>query len=288
MTKAAVARIAAAVLCAVPASELLLRWLEAHKSEEHQLLHVRLGQPHPRYGWIFRPLTAPSVRLRGREFHLAFDEEGSRIGGAPADPALPSLIVAGESVAMGHGLDWEETFAAIAARELGVQPVNLAVNGYGVDQAWLRLTDLLPRYTDVRAVVMVVMPVQLGRNLVDDHPRLTEKFELLPAHASGLRLRTLFVDQFPFHTDAAIERSVRLTRALMQDVARRAPTLFVAPGGDDALLRELFQGVRWTRVDLDKSDRFPDDGHPNAKGARKIAAAVVRELRALSATKVQR
>ncbi|HEX9577858.1 MAG TPA: SGNH/GDSL hydrolase family protein [Myxococcales bacterium] len=276
------ARVAAAVLCALPASELLLRWLEAHKSEERRTLHARLGEPHPRYGWIFRPQTAPVVRLGGREFRLAFDADGSRIAapGAAPNPSLPSLIVAGESVAMGHGLDWDDTFAAIAARDLGLQPVNLAVNGYGVDQAWLRLTDVLPRYTDVRAVVMVIMPVQLGRNLIDDHPRLTERFELLPAHQGGLRLRSLFVNQIPFHTDAAIAESVRLTRALLEDLACREPsTLFVAPGGDRGLARELFAGLRWIPGELGDADRFPGDGHPNPSGARKIALAVEAALR---------
>ena len=71
---------------------------------------------------------------------------------------------------MGHGLSWEETFAARAAEKLGLLPINLATNGYGIDQAFLRLRELWPALGEPRVLVMVVLPVQLGRNLIDDHP----------------------------------------------------------------------------------------------------------------------
>jgi hypothetical protein len=288
----AAVRIGAAAFCALHVSELLLRHLETQRSEERRTLQARLGEPHPLYGWIFRPDSSPAVRAGGRTLKLAFDADGSRIAapGAAPDPARPSLLFAGESIAMGHGLDWEETFAAVAARDLGLQAVNLAVNGYGIDQAWLRLTNLLPRYRDVRAVVMVVLPLMLGRNLIDDHPRLTERFEPLPPSGNRLRLRSLFVNQIPFRSEADIAKSARLTRALLLDVARRARTaLFLVPSaGPDRpleahseaqLLHELFDGsgLRWALVDLGDWERW--DGHPNARGARKLAAAVESALR---------
>lgn len=285
-------RIGAAALCALPASELLLRQLESQRSEERRTLQARLGEPHPLYGWIFRPNSAPAIRAGERTLRLAFDADGSRIAapGAAPDPARPSLLVAGESIAMGHGLEWDETFAAVAAHDLGLQAVNLAVNGYGIDQAWLRLTNLLPRYRDVRAVVMVVLPLMLGRNLIDDHPRLNERLEVLPPSGSRLRLRSLFVNQIPFRSEADIAGSARLTRALLLEVARRARTalfLVLSPGPDRPLeahseaqlLHQLFDGsgLRWALVDLDESERW--DGHPNARGARKLAAAVESALR---------
>ena len=89
---------------------------------------------------------------------------------------------------------------------------------------------------------------------------------------------------------ADIAGSARLTRALLLDVARRARTaLFLVPSpGPDRpleahseaqLLHQLFDGsgLRWALVDLDESERW--DGHPNARGARKLAAAVESALR---------
>lgn len=300
----AILRVSLAVGTALTVSELLLRRGAAAQHQERRTLHSLLGEPHPRYGWIFRPGSAKAVRLQDREVPLAFDADGSRIqapGRAP-DPSLPSLLIAGESVAMGHELLWEETFGALAARELSLEPVNLAVNGYGVDQAWLRLADLWPHHPNARALVMVVLPVQLGRNLIDDHPLLamTDGKPGLVAPAAGLlarsRLRSLLVNQLPFRGEAAVQRTLELTRALLRDLHARAraagtQALFVttSPGPDRPLddhpeawlLHALYDGagLPWILVDLGDAERFRDDAHPNPAGARKIAARIVAALR---------
>jgi hypothetical protein len=290
-------RILVGAIAAVIAAELVLEWIAAHKSEERRQLHTRFGEPHPRYGWIFRPNTAPTVRLLGRDIPHAFDADGSRIADPshPVDPERPSILIGGESIAMGHGLLWEETFGMLAARALDLQPVCLAVNAYGVDQAWLRLTDLAPKFRDVRAMVMVLVPMQLGRNVHDDHPQLAlaeGRIVVGPLDAGflhALRLRSILVNELPYWSDGAIEHTIALTRALFVDLDAKAraasiPLIIVLPsaGHREAwVLHALFDGTDLDvlDVDLDASEIFPNDGHPNPEGAKKIADALVTRLR---------
>ena len=58
----------------------------------------------------------------------------------------PTAIFAGESVIFGKGLTWEESIPAQVGAMLGVPTANLAVDGYGTDQALLRLQAELPRF----------------------------------------------------------------------------------------------------------------------------------------------
>ena len=296
-------RVGVSMLLALPAAEGMLRLARSRRSEDRRTLHERLGEPHPRWGWRFKPGTSATVKLFGRDVPLAFDQDGSRIGcaGEAPDPAAPSLVIAGESMAMGHGLRWEETIAVRAARRLGLQPVNLAVNGYGVDQAFLRVRDLLPALKAPRIVVMVVLPIQLGRNLIDDHPRLSlspsGELEVLPAaegFLAGLQLRTLFVQRLPLRTEAEVQRTVALSSALLRKTAALARAsgarlLFVVPSPglarpgtirpEAALVEEVFAAVDapWIFVGLPAAERFPD-GHPNAAGAQHLADAIASVL----------
>ncbi len=299
----ALLRVALAVVLALVAGEGILRYAERHKSEERRTLHTRLGQRHPRYGWTMRPGLAATVRLAGRDLDLAFDAQGNRVRSLRElpDAAAPSLLIAGESVASGHDLQWDETFAARAAAALSLQPISLAVNGYGVDQAALRLLDALPLYAHPDAVVLVVMPVQLGRNLIDNHPRLALQADgslalqadgslaLLPEAAgfwADLRLRRLLWQQLPYRSDAAIARTVALSRALLQKVAaaaraRGARPLFLLPDAAGWVTEALFSGTDLPHVEvrLESGERFANDWHPNPRGAERLAAAVVQALR---------
>src|SRR6185369_4117984 len=98
----------------------------------------------------------------------------------------------GESIASGYGLDYDDTFAARCGRALGLEVVDVAEGGYGVDQAYLRLTGVLPRVRHPIALVTVFVANQLGRGLRDDRPRLAldggGRLTFLPS-ASGFLAR---------------------------------------------------------------------------------------------------
>src|SRR5262249_34406503 len=101
------------------------------------------------------------------------------------------------------------------------------------------------------------------------------------------RLARVWSDE-PFHGDEAI----RVTRAILVAAAeaaraRGAEPLFVVTnygrrcaGDDPWMVRELFAGLPHVRVELDDADVFSAyDPHPNPRGSRKIADAVLAAVR---------
>jgi hypothetical protein len=301
-------RAAVALLAALPASEAVLRVVQpADAQARSPRWEFRVGEPHPRYGWLSRPARATTAEAGGRRFSYVVGAGGGRVpaisGQAGADAARdagrPTLVVIGESIAVGFGLDYDETFAARAGRALGVAVVNLGEGGYAPDQAHLRLVDALPGIAHPVAVVSVFVPVALGRMLDDRYPRL----RLVPGGrlvftppASGLwaqsRLRNMAVNGFPYAGDAALERALATTGAVLLATAnaareRGAQPLFVIPSAGprrelDAhpeafIVRRLFvdAGLPYILVDLGPDEIIPGDGHPNPAGARRIADAIV-------------
>lgn len=257
---------------------------------------------HPRYGYVFAPSQETVQHIGGRDVPFAVDAQHNRASSVTSrlDPRQPTILFAGESITAGSGLHYDETFPSLVGRAFGAQVVNLGVFGYGSDQAYLRLVDTLPRFEQPMAVVTLFLPGMLSRNFLhwrahldfDAQGQLTvqppyERFELV----------RLFAEKVPFWTDATINRSLALTRAIFIDTAakaraRGAQPLFVIPSSgpkfpreqrpDWWILRDLFEanGLPYLIVDLDEKSEIPGDGHPNPRGARIIADAVIVALRA--------
>jgi hypothetical protein len=109
---------------------------------------------------------------------------------------------------------------------------------------------------------------------------------------ASLRLVALFRHRLPFATDAELADAQALARAVFVATAeaaraRGAEPLFVVPVRDDSPEREalngaLFEatGLPYITVDLQADDVIPRDGHPNPRGARKLADAITAALRA--------
>jgi hypothetical protein len=207
------------------------------------------------------------------------------------------VLLAGESIATGHGLQWSDTIAARLSGLLRAQVVDVAEGGYGSDQAHLRTVDALARFAHPVAVVTTVLPVQLFRNLHDDRPHLLLRegaLMLAPAARSRLRLRQLFVNDLPYLSEARLQESLTLTAAILHATAaaaraRGAKPLFVFPSTGpprplDAhpeafVVRALVEDLPHVVVDVDQARMLPwDDGHPDAEGARQIAAAIAEKL----------
>src|SRR5262249_13217301 len=178
-----------------------------------------LGVEDPRTGWAFVPNRTMVLPPRGRQRRAvyAIDAHGDR---APSqdwveDPEAPTVILTGESTAVGHGLESPDTIAG----RLRVQVVNVAEGGYGSDQAHLRAVDALARFKRPVAVVTLVLPVQLHRNIQDDRPRLVVRGGALvaePANRSRLRLRRIFVDEIPYLSEARLRKSLEVTRSILR------------------------------------------------------------------------
>lgn len=295
-TPGGILRVAVALALAVVAAEGVLRIVERPELETpNPRLESRLGVPDPRTGWSFVPGRSVVVTSRqtGRTIRYDIDAHGDR---APSvdfveDPQAPTLVVSGESVAMGHSLAWKDTFAARLGEKLRLQVVDVAEGGYGTDQAFLRAQDALRRLARPVALVETVLAVQLQRNIQDDRSRLVLRdgsLVVAPPSSSTLRLRELFVNQLPYLSDARIEHSMTLTRAILQETARAArdrgaKVLFVTPSFDperagQPVLDNLLAGLPHLTVDVPPERVLPFDGHPDEAGAAQIADAIAAAL----------
>ena len=292
---AGLARSTVPALLAIAASavtvEAFLGWMQP-KAVREQALYQQRGAPHPRYGWTGQPSSTTTARVSGRDTLLAFNRDGIRVRNQDdePDPALPTILFTGESIALGFGLEYAETYPAPDRRTPGVQCVNLAGKAYGSDQAYLRLIDAMPRFERLVATVTVFIPLQLGRNLNDDRPRLvlgpTGGLEFVAAAAdflSQLRIRKLLWNGLPYLGDRAIDRTLTLTSAILRETsirtrARGATPLFVIPSQgpkrplrehDEAwILRALFvqQELPFILVDIPPDQLLNGDYHPGPRG----------------------
>jgi hypothetical protein len=96
-------------------------------------------------GWTLKPnVNHATMVVGGSKFAVTTDNDGHRICypiGQPPPIAAPILIVVGDSLAQGIGVNDDQTFAWALARSTPYNVVNLAVLGYGTDQELVRLED---------------------------------------------------------------------------------------------------------------------------------------------------
>lgn len=299
------ARIALAVLLALGAAELLLRRGESGMPFwRARKLELRMGHTDPRTGYGLTPSTSVRIGVPGATpVRYEIDGWGDRAARPDSvpDPGRPSLVVAGESIAVGHGLPFEQTFAAVLAGRLGLQLVNVGVGGYATDQAFLRLEEALGKLRQPKVVVMVFLPLQLRRNVQDYRPRMALQGGVLaevPARGgffAGLRLRDLVVNELPFLGEARLLESLAVTAAVLRESARRARergarVLFLVPligkerpfdtHPEAQVLRPLFveQGLPFVLVDIEPRELVPYDGHPDAAASLRIVERLDRAL----------
>ena len=299
-------RISLAVLLALATSEVVLRLNEHGTSywRSHKL-EFRFGRDDPRLGWALLPSRKTVLGPPQRRTSYAIDAWGDRAAseaGAP-DSDLPSLVVSGESIAVGHEVAYEQTFAALMGHDLGLQVVNVACGGYGSDQAFLRLRDALARLKRPAAAVITFVPIMLSRNVQDYRPHLAlrgEALELVPpagGFLAGFRLRDLWVNELPYMSEAALRDSMRLTAAIVREAARITRTRGAEPlfavfsigparSFDDHpeafILRELFveQRIPFALIDVPPAELIAGDGHPGPEAHRRIAHVLETALRA--------
>jgi hypothetical protein len=285
--------IAAAVVLALGASELVLRNVRLRPTEWRTVDEEPRRQPDPRLGWTFVPSRAGYDTSGGRRIEYAFDAAGYRVPRVdqPVDPERPSILFLGESVMFGDRLTYAESVPAQVEAMLGTQSVNMAVYGYSTDQTYLRLESELPRFRRPTAVVALYMTALFGRNLDDDRPHLGPGLTWLPAVQHG-RLKALAHLAVPFRRDSTVEKGIVVTRQVLRSIAgltrsRGATPLVVVPqiGPEDAVERALRQrvldgtNVPYVIVEIDPAWHVPWDRHPDARAAHVIAVAIAERLR---------
>ena len=115
----------------------------------------------------------------------------------------------------GKGLTWDESIPAQVGAMLETQSANLAVDGYGSDQAFLRLQAELPYFRRPVAVVAMFLTTLFGRNLDDDRPHVGPGLTWLPGVPHG-RLRSLVQLVAPYRRDETVERGIAVTREVFE------------------------------------------------------------------------
>jgi hypothetical protein len=299
-------RVGIAVVLGLATSEVVLRRSEHGTAYWRALkLEFHFGRTDPRYGWVLFPSRTTVLGPPARRTSYAIDAWGDRAAsdaGAP-DPERRSLVISGESISVGHGVAYEQTFAARMGNDLGLQVVNVACGGYGSDQAYLRLVDVLRRLKNPTAVVTTFVPVMLSRNVQDYRPRLVLRDGALqfvpPAEGflPGLRLRDLFVNELPYMSEAHLRDAMELTATILRETdraarARGAEHLFalfsIGPPreledhAEAWIVRSLFvdQRLPFALIDVDPSELIAGDGHPGPEAHRRIAQVLDSALHA--------
>jgi hypothetical protein len=297
---APLARTGVAVVLALCVSEVALRVLGGTTPFWRAAkIEFRIGAEDPRFGWVLLPRRSTVVQVPGfRPIRYTIDGWGDRaeVADRVPDPLRPTIVVAGESVAAGHGLEYRDSLAGVLERDLGLQVVDVAAGGYGTDQAALRALDVLGRLLHPVAVVQTFLPVQLQRNVQDYRPRLVLRdgaLVLAPAASgpfAGTGLRDLLVNELPVLWEGKLRESLAVTAAVVREVAakaraRGAKPLFVVPALDSQrdlgkLVRALFddQGIPVVIARVDSAHILPYDGHPDARATKAMALQVERAL----------
>ena len=291
-------RVLVAILLALAVSELTLRWMHLRPADWQLAEAEPRRVADPRLGWRFASGRTGRGKVGGRVVEYAFDRSGYRVplAGDIVDPQSPAILFIGESVMFGYGLAGTESIPAQTGALMHVQAANLAVNGFGSDQAFLLLQSELPRFRRPVAVVSLFMTTLFARNLRDDRPHLGPGLAWMPAHAHG-PLRWIANLLVPYHGAAAIDQGVSVTRAVLRATvdlssARGAQALILVPHfgpeapAEEALRRRVLDGARlpYVLVELDPDWTLPLDSHPDARAARAIAEAVVASLSARPAS----
>ncbi len=291
-TPAGVFRAFIAVVLALGASELVLSRVHLRPTEWLSAKDEPRRQPDPRLGWTWVPGRTGHKSIGGRVIDYAIDPAGYRVSrlDEPVDPELPTILFTGESVMFGEGLTYAESIPAQVGAMMGVQTANLAVHGYGSDQAYLRLQTELPHFSRPVAVVSLFMTALFGRNLDQDRPHLGPGLVWLPAE-QRTRLSSLAKLLVPYRADRTVERGVTVTQEVLRATSELAQAngatsiLVVLQLGHESQPEQMLRrrilddaSIRYIFVDIDSSWRLPWDRHPNPRAARAIATAIVSEL----------
>ena len=282
-----------AVVLALAATEgilhsLVWRWVqETWAGTEPQ----RLAEPVT--GWTFVPNHHGQRETDGRVVDYAIDRFDYRVGAAgdQTDPARPTIVFAGESMMMGYGLPGPQTIAAQTAAMTGLKPANMSLDGYAIDQTYLRLRHELPPFARPVAVVIPFLTLVFDRNLDADRPHLDAALRWHAVEPPSFRLVELARRVVRYRSSASIDEGVAMARAALRASialanARGARAINLAPyyrsedPGEAALRHRVLDdvGLPYLQVPLEDDWRLVQDRHPNAAGAHAIAVALARAL----------
>ena len=207
------------------------------------------------------------------------------------------LIVLGDSIAMGWGVNDDETFSYLLEKKLKKRVYNMAVSSYGSVREIKKL-KLSPYYKNSKTIIIQYHPNDLGENKELDINKIYSKKEfqnnfsdkssnlkryelILGTFKSSIRLFFSDINDFIFKDNnlELIDFSIHkkyLENVLKENVElnKKRVIIFLPlnpwqkvinfPNNSDQL--------EYIQIKMDKSDFFIIDDHPNKFGHLKIAS----------------
>ena len=124
-------------------------------------------------GWSYIP-NRTTVGDYGEKYIL--NKEGYRAASEvyKTDFTKPIILIVGDSMLFGHGLNFEDTFGYKLKKALNVkfEVVNFAVQAYGTDQVYIMLKRVFPKYRP-QVIIMNTYAEQVSRNVNRDRREFT-------------------------------------------------------------------------------------------------------------------
>ena len=270
-------------------------------------------------GWAYisNRSVISSFGVPPRRIPSHFDDIGARVRapGVTHDPAAPTVLLVGDSLTMGHGVVFDETFAGRleAMADFPYQVVNLGVQAFGTDQSLLMLMRHVQRF-NTKVVVYTFIDDHVVRNATDDRRVLqVGAYVVGTKPLFGVRPDgTLYLRKAPHrladhHSTPRLweflqiawnrlgpRPSIPLTRALVQEMRR------VSEANGAAFILIFWRGPWTTRsglgasifdsMNLDILDTgadapadwrhwtIPGDGHPDARAHARVAQLLYQRL----------
>jgi hypothetical protein len=292
----------AATFLALLVSDGVLRWRNKPGPPGLRVFHYEPdSEGDPRY--VYRPIRShvTGCRVGDKTLRFVIDANGYRVPSTDFEVGFtrPTILLTGESVASGFGLNYEETYPSMIAGRLGVQTINVAVQGYGSDGAYMRLSEELPRFEHLIATVTMVNHMMVDRNVWPDRPHLVIE-EDGSRKNEPVKDTTGWLDRSPllrlitdvYHSDEGVRRTRSYIEATaVESRARGAFPLFVLTNcgtrcmlddtGAPSIEHTLFDGLDVEHVRVDIPDDYFDVsiGHPDRRAQALIADAIERALR---------
>lgn len=250
---------------------------------EARILNSRIAatpadRAHPAFGYTLTP--SRSIELtRPRPHRVVTNALGFRAA-EPAQAAAGrrKLLLLGDSMLFGVGVDGEETVAAALERELGIEALNLALIGYNPVQYLAVGGEMIPRLSPDHVVVGLF----IGNDLLACELATLEagRYRVDTTAMAGWQLR----DRLPLGGRSAIERRVALTLlaprwryelAARDPIVRRNVALMLSL---EAVARDAEAGL--TVLLIPTVDALADGWRARWSGSRTVLSLYRRELEA--------
>lgn len=159
------------IIYSLLAAEIVLRSINYPQlgcSKISDVSEMKLASFDKDLGWSYIPFGSTEGDYGG---YYTFNKEGYRVENADnsTDFSKPIILIIGDSMLFGHGLDFKDTFGYKLKEKLQneYEVINFAVQAYGTDQMYLMLQRVFPIYKP-KIVIMDFVTEHILRNVSRD------------------------------------------------------------------------------------------------------------------------